>query len=129
MEVPRASSFVDQYSTRRRHHVQVQWLAAGTGFLGAIQHRDALRTVLGSACTKAQPSNGRYSRTFNKPDFAPFAVESVDGFFDGASARAHQHDHFSRIRRTDVIEQPIVPSCEGREPVHLVLHDVGHRAS
>jgi pyruvate-ferredoxin/flavodoxin oxidoreductase len=50
---------------------------------------------------------------------------SVRRFLHRFGARTHQHDDALRIRRADVIEQPVLASGKRRVAVHALLHDAG----
>ncbi len=113
--------------SQRRDHVEIHRLAYSAGLFGTVQHRDAfgrLRQRLGEVLDRKWPVQPHFEHAHL------FAVgdEAFHRLFDGACARAHDHNHALRIGRTNVVEEVISPARSLREAIHHVLHNRRARA-
>ena len=110
----------------RRDHVLVQRLAGSARLLRLFEHRDApdrRRQRREQMRSRKRPVQTHLQHA----GLAALRVERLDRFLHRLRAGAHQHDHFLRIGRTLVFDEPVAAARQVGETVHQRLDDAGHR--
>ncbi len=102
------------------HDILIERLTGGTRLLRAIEYGDRCRRRWDGVDELADRERAKQAHLEHAELFAT-AVEVLDRFTRRLGPRAHQHDHAIRIRRAEVIEEPVTTAGECREPVHRRL--------
>ena len=105
-------------------YVEVQRFAQRAGFLRPVEHREFFHG-LGQRRDERVHGERAVQPYFQHADLMPFLVHSVDGFFDGFRAAAHDDGNVFRVGRAHVIEEVIFSARQGGDLVHHLLHDGG----
>ena len=105
----------------RRHHIEIERLAAGAGVLAAIQHGD--RAGAGGQRLHQQPGReGPEQPHLEQPHPLAGGLQQLQGFGGGLAAGAHQHQNALGIRRPAVLKGGVAAAGEGGELIHRLLH-------
>ncbi len=105
----------------RRHHVQIQRLAAGTGLFGAVQHRQGAHRGRQSL-NEMRDGEGPVQMHRHHAHLLTPRRQNTRRLFGCLGPRAHDHNHPFRVRRTGVIKEVIGAARERRELIHGRLH-------
>ena len=107
-----------------RGHVQQERLTGGSGFLGAVEHRDRThRTRQGrhEAFHRERPVEPHLDQT----DPLPGGHEVVHGLMGALRTRTHHHHHTLGLGMPEVLEGGVPPAGEFSEALHRRLDDRG----
>ena len=113
---------MDARFRERADDVLIERLAEGTGFLGAVEHRDLL-AGLGQSGNELIGRERTIQANLDQAELCALCVEVVDGLFHNIRAGAHGYDDLVRIGRADVVEQVVLASGDLADFVHVMLND------
>ena len=107
-------------------HVEVERFAQGAGFLGAVEHGDALGR-LGQGPEEIFGGERTVETDGDQAELLTAGLgEIVDGFLDGLGDRAHGDDDMFGIRCAVVVEWQIVATGQFADLTHIAGDDVGN---
>ena len=92
-------------------HVEIQGLAVGARFLGAVEHGDALGCA-GHGCQEMLGRERTVEVYCNQAHFLSLGSEVVDHFAYGFGHRAHCNDHTLGIGCAIVVKETVVAACD-----------------
>ena len=105
---------------QRGHNVQIQRLADGTGFLGAVQHRDLFHR-LGQRGDQMFCRERTIEVYLHQTNLFASGVQIVDGLFSGLADRAHCDDHPLGVSGAVIVEQLVFGADLGVDLIHIIF--------
>ena len=104
--------------------VLVQWFAAGTGFLGTVEHRDRLHR---SRQRLQQVPAGKRTVEAHVDHTDAFFRQRIDRFDNGFRARAHQYDDALCFGIAEIIKKVVLAPRQYGKTMHRFPHDLRRR--
>ena len=106
-------------------YVEVQRLAVGSGFLGAVEHSDALCSLGDSG--KEVLCRERTIQVYGYETYLlALGAEVVDSFLSGFCHRAHCDDNAIGFGISVVVEETVLTSGDAGDLLHVSLNDLRH---
>ena len=107
--------------------ILIQGLSHGAGFLGAVQHGDALAGA-GDRCQEVLRGKGAVEVDIHQAHLLALGGEVVHGFLGGFGGGAHEDDDPLRVGGAVVVKEVVVPARQLVDLLHVLLHGFGMEA-
>ena len=105
--------------------VEIEWFAAGAGFLGAIEHSNALGRG-GHGGEQVLHREGAIEVYANHTHLFALFAQMVDGFAGSFRGRTHENDHAVGFRIAVVVEEAVLAAGDAADFLHVFFHHLGH---
>ena len=104
--------------------VLVKGFASRAGLLGPVQDGEDL-AALRQRGQEVPGAEGPVQPDLKEAGAAALLVQVLNHLLKASGDAAHSDNHLVRLRIAVVVEEPVVPACQGGHPGHVILHDAG----
>ena len=108
---------------QRHQSVLIERLTGAARLLSTVQHRDCPHRRR-QGCHQSGCREGPEQMNVDQSNFLALFPQRLDALFRRERARSHHHDHALGVRRSKIIEQPVLAAGQRRKAIHGALHDI-----